>query len=71
MDRLHSFRIFVEVAQVGRTLARSLGCNEDLTEAICLAHALDGGHDLPHRGALPRAEVEAALLEAPVGFVEH
>jgi dGTPase len=32
----------VEVAQVGRTLARSLGCNEDLTEAICLAHDL--GH---------------------------
>ncbi|MCC6458191.1 MAG: deoxyguanosinetriphosphate triphosphohydrolase [Caldilineaceae bacterium] len=32
----------VEVAQVGRTLARTLGCNEDLTEAICLAHDL--GH---------------------------
>jgi dGTPase len=32
----------VEVAQVGRTLARSLACNEDLTEAICLAHDL--GH---------------------------
>ncbi|MEM7131961.1 MAG: deoxyguanosinetriphosphate triphosphohydrolase [Chloroflexota bacterium] len=32
----------IEVAQVGRTLARSLGCNEDLTEAICLAHDL--GH---------------------------
>ena len=32
----------VEVAQVGRTLARSLGCNEDLTEAISLAHDL--GH---------------------------
>jgi dGTPase len=32
----------VEVAQIGRTLARSLGCNEDLTEAICL------GHDLGH-----------------------
>ena len=32
----------VEVAQIGRTLARSLDCNEDLTEAICLAHDL--GH---------------------------
>ncbi|HMN31732.1 MAG TPA: dNTP triphosphohydrolase, partial [Caldilineaceae bacterium] len=32
----------VEVAQIGRTLARSLSCNEDLTEAICLSHDL--GH---------------------------
>jgi dGTPase len=32
----------IEVAQVGRTLARGLGCNEDLTEAICLSHDL--GH---------------------------
>ncbi|MDQ1301519.1 MAG: dGTPase, partial [Chloroflexota bacterium] len=32
----------VEVAQLGRTLARTLGVNEDLTEAICLAHDL--GH---------------------------
>jgi dGTPase len=32
----------IEVAQIGRTLARSLACNEDLTEAICLAHDL--GH---------------------------
>ncbi len=32
----------IEVAQLGRTLARALGANEDLTEAICLAHDL--GH---------------------------
>jgi dGTPase len=32
----------IEVAQIGRTIARSLNLNEDLTEAICLAHDL--GH---------------------------
>ena len=32
----------LEVSQIGRTIARSLMLNEDLTEAICLAHDL--GH---------------------------
>ena len=32
----------IEVAQIGRTIARVLGLNESLTEAICLAHDL--GH---------------------------
>ena len=32
----------IEVAQVSRTIARALGLNEDLTEAVAL------GHDLGH-----------------------
>jgi dGTPase len=32
----------IEVAQIGRTIAKALGLNEHLTETICLAHDL--GH---------------------------
>ena len=33
----------LEVSQIGRTIARALRANEDLTEAICLAHDLGHG----------------------------
>jgi dGTPase len=55
----------LEVAQIGRTLARALGLNEDLTEALCLAH--DIGH--PPFGHSGEEALRAAMAEA--GGFDH
>ncbi len=55
----------IEVAQIGRTIARALGLNEDLTEALCLAH--DIGH--PPFGHAGEDALKAAL--AGQGGFDH
>ncbi len=55
----------IEVAQIGRTLARALALNEDLTEALCLAHDL--GH--PPFGHAGEHALAAAVADA--GGFDH
>lgn len=55
----------LEVAQIGRTIARSLGANEDLVEAICLAHDL-GHSPFGHSG-----EVTLNTLMKEHGGFDH
>src|SRR6266513_4534161 len=55
----------LEAAQIGRTVARALGLNEELTEALCLAHDL--GH--PPFGHAGEDALDAALADA--GGFDH
>lgn len=55
----------LEVAQIGRTIARTLGANEDLEEAICLAHDL-GHSPFGHSG-----EVALSRLMKDYGGFDH
>jgi len=55
----------LEVTQLGRTIARALGANEDLVEAICLAHDL-GHSPFGHSG-----EAALARLMKDHGGFDH
>ena len=55
----------LEVAQIGRSVARALGANEDLIEAICLAH------DLGHPAFGHSGEMALARLMKDYGGFDH
>ena len=55
----------LEVAQIGRTIARALGANEDLVETICLAH------DLGHPAFGHSGETTLARLMKDFGGFDH
>ncbi len=55
----------LEVAQIARSIARALGANEDLEEAICLAHDL-GHSPFGHSG-----EIALAKLMKDHGGFDH
>jgi dGTPase len=55
----------LEVAQLGRTIARALGANEDLVEGICLAH------DLGHSAFGHAGEVALSRLMKDYGGFDH
>ncbi len=55
----------LEVSQIGRTIARALGANEDLIESICLAH------DLGHPAFGHSGEATLARLMRDHGGFDH
>lgn len=55
----------LEVSQIGRTIARALGANSDLTESICLAH------DLGHPAFGHSGETTLARLMQDYGGFDH
>lgn len=73
----------LEVAQIGRVIARALGLDEDLTEALCLAHDIGhppfghAGEDAlnaalePHGGFDHNAQVLRTLMRIESPYCEH
>ena len=55
----------LEVTQIGRTIARALGANEDLVEVICMAH------DLGHPAFGHSGETTLARLMKDSGGFDH
>ena len=55
----------LEVTQIGRSIARALGANEDLVEAVCLAH------DLGHAAFGHSGELTLNSLMADYGGFDH